>query len=333
MTDRYTLTLKQAFALFEKQGGDFNPTTLMVYGRALQYFFTFLQESDMAAQLSITGPDADQRPLNMLGESSFDINILNWFVAYLSMEATTSHGCKNAEQPRRSLEPGTVRIYGQALITWFQFLAEEMLLPPGFPISVALRRARNRLKSIVPAHKARGGAPEPPEGMEALIHAFDDLQIAPQSNVKEQQRQRLEGLRNRALLYALADAGGRVSEILQISADDVLGAFVNRSGVWRINVRGKGRGKYGKQVTLRFTQATLNAMNAYLETRADPGATALFVSHARTRPDYHGRPLSRYGAWRVIDQTARRLGLAHIHPHDFRHWRATDLLLKGVPLD
>ena len=74
-------------------------------------------------------------------------------------------------------------------------------------------------------------------------------------------------------------------------------------------------------------------MITYLKARSDPDATSLFVSHARTRPDYRGHPLSRYGAWRVIDQTARRLGLTHIHPHDFRHWRATDLLRQGVPLD
>ena len=30
---------------------------------------------------------------------------------------------------------------------------------------------------------------------------------------------------------------------------------------------------------------------------------------------------------------ARSLGLPHIHPHDFRHWRAAQMLREGVPID
>jgi site-specific recombinase XerD len=77
----------------------------------------------------------------------------------------------------------------------------------------------------------------------------------------------------------------------------------------------------------------MDVMKEYLDARSDPGATVLFISHAKTRPEYRGKPLSRYGAWRVVDRAARDIGLAHVHPHDFRHWRATDLLRKGVQLD
>jgi integrase len=74
-------------------------------------------------------------------------------------------------------------------------------------------------------------------------------------------------------------------------------------------------------------------MKDYLAARSDPGATALFASHARTRPKYRGTPLSANAVWRMIRRTAKSMGLPHIHPHDFRHWRATQMLQEGVPID
>ena len=86
-------------------------------------------------------------------------------------------------------------------------------------------------------------------------------------------------------------------------------------------------------VTLRFTAPTLSVMRDYLSGRKDPGDSALFVSHAKTRPEYRGTPLSPNAAWRIIRKAADDLGLPQIHPHDFRHWRATQMLREGVPID
>jgi integrase len=110
--------------------------------------------------------------------------------------------------------------------------------------------------------------------------------------IKEYSRRKLEAFRNRTLLYALADSGARISEVLRLTANDIRGAHVNEQGIWSIEVRGKGQGQHGRMVTLRFTSSTLQAMKEYLKTRADSGATALFVSHAKTRPEYRGAPLS-----------------------------------------
>jgi len=35
----------------------------------------------------------------------------------------------------------------------------------------------------------------------------------------------------------------------------------------------------------------------------------------------------------VVRQASRALGLGNISPHDFRHWRATQLINAGYPLD
>jgi site-specific recombinase XerD len=239
---------------------------------------------------------------------------------------------KRAARERR-LEPSPVRLYGQAILTWFAFLADELLLPDAFPAAAAIARAQRQLRMYVPLSQARDSAPEPPDGLEDLIHAFDTPTIPADLPLKERHRRKLEALRNRALLYALADSGARISEILRLTADDVAGARLNRQGVWAVEVRGKGRGRYGRQVTLRFTRPTLSAMREYLKARIDPGATGLFVSHARTRPKSRGQPLSPNAAWRIVQVAAVSLGLSHIHPHDFRHWRATQMLREGVPVD
>jgi integrase len=328
-----SLTLAQAFQHFQEHS-NLNPSTLVTYSQALAHLYDFLERSQSAQPLSLAGAKPARRPFSLLGSRPEDVNLLTWYVRYLGREA-------HSKKPRRSqrsareqrLEPGSVRLYGQAAVTWFTFLAEELLLPKRFPYAQAIARAQRQLRTYVPASEARDSAPEPPEGMQDLIHAFDHIAIPPDLPLKEAHRRKLEALRNRALLYALAESGARISEVLRITADQVAGARINRQGIWAIEVRGKGRGRYGRLVTLRFTRPTLSAMRDYLKLRNDPGATALFVSHARTRPKSRGTPLSPNAAWRVVRTAAISLGLAHIHPHDFRHWRATQMLGQGVPLD
>ncbi len=307
---------------------------LDTYGYAVQHFLAFLENSRDAQALSLAGPQAADRRLALLSRRPQDVNLLAWFVNYLGREFEPAHtdvSRKTSNENR--LEPATVRIYGQAVISWFAFLADELLLPEAFSAKAAIARAQRRLSTYVPKSRAREAAPEPPEGIERLIHAFDSPSIPDSLPLKEQSRRKLEALRNRALLYAMADSGARISEVLRLTADDIRGARVNDQGIWSFEVRGKGRGQHGRMVTLRFTSPALSAMKAYLEKRGDIGATALFVSHAKTRPKSRGTPLTPNAAWRVIEKAASGLGLPHIHPHDFRHWRAPQMLREGVPID
>lgn len=73
-------------------------------------------------------------------------------------------------------------------------------------------------------------------------------------------------------------------------------------------------------------------MREYPKTRKDPGATALCES-CENKTQVSKFPLSSNAAWRMIQTTATSLGLPHIHPHDFRHWRATQMLKDDVPID
>lgn len=332
MNDR-KYSLQEAFDYFCAQS-NLSPVSLETYRYALQHFYNFLENSELAHPLSLSGPAAAKRSLQTLGTEPRDVNMLTWFVNYLGHEvlsANPKRSKQTGQDPR--LEPASVRLYGQAMITWFDFLADELLLPDSLPASAAIARARRQLRTYVPATQAREGAVEPPKGLEELIHAYDFPCIPDGLPLEEQQRRKLEALRNRAILYLLADSGARVSEILRLTPDQVRGAHLNKQGVCQVRVQGKGRGRYGREVTVRFTYPTLQAMSEYLEARKDPGATALFVSHAKTRPKYRGTPFSANAVWRMLRRTARALGLAHIHPHDFRHWRATQMLSEGVPID
>lgn len=330
MTNRQ-FTLQESFDYFCAQS-NLSPASLDTYSYAAKHFFEFLESSALAETLSISRPKPQDQHLEELGSSRQDVNLIAWFVNYLGNEVQQTRRRVGMGRSLR-LEPATVRLYGQAVITWFRFLADELLLPERFPATAAISQAHRRLSNFIPATQARDSAPEPPEGLEDLIHAYDELEPPDDLPAKEKRRRQLERLRNRSILYALADSGARVSEILRITADDVRGAKLNPQGIWQIQVRGKGRGRYGRQVTLRFTEPTLKSMQEYLETRGDPGATELYVSHARTRPEYRGKPFSSNAVWRMIHNTSRKLGLPHIHPHDFRHWRATQMLQSGVPID
>jgi integrase len=323
-------SLQESFDYFRSQS-NLSSASLETYSYAMKHFVDFLKHSDMAQPLSLAGERPLEQPLSNLGSSRHDVNLLSWFVNYLGREVQPAH-TRPSHEPKR-LEPATVRLYGQALITWLRFLADELLLPDRFPASAAISQAHRRLRTYIPATEARDGAPEPPRGIEELIHAHDHPDIPTDVSPKEKRLRKLAALRNRALLYALADSGGRVSEILRIRAEDVRGAKVNPQGIWQVRVRGKGRGRYGRRVTLRFTRPTLAALRDYLEARQDPGATSLFVSHALTRPKYRNTPMSPNAVWRMIHRSTRKLGLPHIRPHDFRHWRATQMLKRGVPID
>jgi site-specific recombinase XerD len=73
----------------------------------------------------------------------------------------------------------------------------------------------------------------------------------------------------------------------------------------------------------------MRAIQAYLAERQDdcPG---LFISHGRGK----GRPLGRGTVWAVVKEAAQALGLHRkTSPHSFRHYRATQLLNEGMPLE
>lgn len=72
--------------------------------------------------------------------------------------------------------------------------------------------------------------------------------------------------------------------------------------MWCVEVRGKGRGKHGRMVTLLSTSPTLSAMREYLKARQDRGDNAACEPcEDRARIPWPA-PLRRFRLASVIDR-------------------------------
>ena len=143
-------------------------------------------------------------------------------------------------------------------------------------------------------------------------------------------------LRDRALLELLYASGARISEVISLDLDDLLGATGNTDG-WGDPEHSLGAGgflrvlgKGAKQRIVPYGSYAGRALAAYL-VRARPqlvaagsGTPALFVGP-------RGARMSRQSAWLVIRAAAERAQLAvEVSPHTLRHSFATHLLAGGA---
>ncbi len=126
-------------------------------------------------------------------------------------------------------------------------------------------------------------------------------------------------LRDRALLELLYATGARVSEVMQLDVDDLEHGDVLR-------VRGKG----SKERIVPVGSYARASVDAYLA-RSRPELSRRGRATPRLFLGARGAPMSRQGAWLVIQAAAERAGLtAHVSPHTFRHSFATHLLQGGA---
>ncbi len=304
-----------------------SPHTLAAYRRSIELFMDFLNDqrgSDVLPLLGEIGTSAYDTALSRLGANDAPI-----FLHFAQWLLSPGSGKRDDRRPYR---PATVELRLSGILSWFQFLDDHGWLPAAFQLAKARRIVRDELR----AHTRDKKPPRPPEHLEEVIYYYDTQQPPahlrkPNTPSERIQRWELTRLRNRALLHSLAETGGRISELLSLNLADFPVRALNHDDVLRVEVVGKG----GHTYYLRFYDA-LPAIRAYIEARgANLRATArgdvpLFVSHD---PRYEGRRMSRIVAWRVVQRAARALGLGHISPHDFRHWRATQLINAGHPLD
>ena len=127
-------------------------------------------------------------------------------------------------------------------------------------------------------------------------------------------------IRDRAMLELLYATGARISELTELSVDDIIDGEL-------IRVRGKGN----KQRLIPLGSYAQQALNDYL-VRVRPALAA------KARKESHflffgtrGGKMTRQNAWLIIQQTAERANLGiHISPHTFRHSFATHLLSGGA---
>jgi integrase/recombinase XerD len=134
-------------------------------------------------------------------------------------------------------------------------------------------------------------------------------------------------LRDRALLELLYATGARVSELTDMSLDDLVDDQGRTSEV--VRVTGKGR----KQRIVPVGSYARAALDSYL-TRARP---ALIKNAKKSTPvvflGARGGPLSRQNAWLIIQEAAKRAHLEGlVSPHTLRHSFATHVLSGGADI-
>jgi site-specific recombinase XerD len=314
------LTLGEGRDRYLQQNAFKSPHTIDAYRRAIDLLFEFLEDRAGSSLLPIQQQrfvSAEQIPLSAL--CADDAPLLHHFARWLRAPGSGNSG------DTRPYKPATVELRLAGVQNWFEFLKTQGWLPAPFSLSNAKRLVRDD----VGFHVSHNAPTQPPDDIESVVYYYDTQTLRkPKIDADRARRWELTRLRNTALLHVLAESGGRISEILSLNLTDFVNHKVGRNELMRVTVLGKG----GHIYSLRL-QSALPAVYAYIQARgavSEKGDVPLFVSHD---PRYDGQPMSRVVAWRVVQRAARALGLHDITPHDFRHWRAAQLLRAGYTLD
>lgn len=136
--------------------------------------------------------------------------------------------------------------------------------------------------------------------------------------------QTAQSLRDRALIELLYATGARVSEIINLTIDEI------KSPLTSLRLLGKG----GKERIVPVGSYARDAMDAYLVR----GRPALLANSGEQRErrlflNTRGKGLSRQSAWEIVKTSASRAGVTtELSPHSFRHSFATHLLDGGADI-
>ncbi|MCC7164110.1 MAG: tyrosine-type recombinase/integrase [Anaerolineae bacterium] len=183
------------------------------------------------------------------------------------------------------------------------------------PASFSLERSRARLKQVT--RRSAYPIPRPDPALPLLIRYYDEMQV-PEDDGEKSRRKRLQILRSRAFVHLLYSSAGRLAEVAALDRKDVADGKRKEAIV---------TGKGDKERFIFITADARAAIALYISQRHDT-YEPLFISHAR---DY-GKRLSHVMLWNTIKSAAKKLEM-DVSPHDFRHFRARQMLEQGAPLE
>ncbi|MDR2732410.1 MAG: tyrosine-type recombinase/integrase, partial [Fibromonadaceae bacterium] len=126
------------------------------------------------------------------------------------------------------------------------------------------------------------------------------------------------GMRNIALIELLYSAGLRISEAVSLKLE-----HVQLDNGWLTPV-----GKGNKQRLVPLTGKAKENLEIWLKDwrqQFKPKTDTVILN-------FHGKKLSRTGAWKIIMECTAFLGKSSISPHSFRHSFATHCLAGGMDL-
>ena len=143
---------------------------------------------------------------------------------------------------------------------------------------------------------------------------------------------KLVGLRDAALLATLESSGLRVSELVSLTVGNIVTTKSKGGRVAYLltGVMGKG------QVTGRDAGLSVEAHNrimAWLDARPIMSQyifTQINTGTAGNVSEPTGTAISPEAAWKCITKYARRAGLEHVKPHDFRRFVGTQMAKKDI---
>jgi site-specific recombinase XerD len=211
----------------------------------------------------------------------------------------------------------TVTTYSAAVIGYLHFLDGVDALPQGVQLGKLQRQMsrrqidRNQAETVIDLDRARQSIP-------LIINYYDSLPL-PSEN--DRYNRRLSLLRDRALVKVFYSTAARISEVVALDRGNV-----DRGHAKFATITGKGN----KSRTIHIREYARRAIVAYLAERRDANP-ALFIAHSRNACSAR---LSVTSAHNIVKKAVKALNLHDsLSAHDFRHYRATQLLREGMPLE
>jgi integrase/recombinase XerD len=206
------------------------------------------------------------------------------------------------------------RTYVAAVVAFLGYAYDKDWLPPRFSID----RAHDRVKK----NSRRSDYPTPDENqLRAVLRVVEywDAQAPPDGDTRQAHLRRLDILRARAFVHLIYGTAGRIGEVCQLKRKDIQDGRRKE-----VQVIGKG----DKRRNLFITPEARAAIAAYVATREDE-YEPLFIHHHRE----YGKAATRQSLWNIVKVAVSELELDDISPHDFRHYRASQMLEQGAPLE
>ena len=133
----------------------------------------------------------------------------------------------------------------------------------------------------------------------------------------------LIGLRDTALLATLASSGLRVSELADLTVQQVRA----KGGGYVVLVRGKNDLDYREAPLSREAHGHIQA---WLSARPLTSNYIFTAFDGRGEQRLADRPLSAVAVWQIVQKYTSETGLADIKPHDFRRFVGTQLARKDL---
>lgn len=169
--------------------------------------------------------------------------------------------------------------------------------------------------------RAHARTPITPEEMDAICNAPDTSTAA--------------GMMHRALLLTLRGTGGRISDVVTLTVDQLQEYTAKKDGRrgWVVYLMGKNE---DTPTPVEISRQAKEAIDAWLTVRRErfgvdvPAIFTGFTGRGDRQPT--ASHITRQAAWQLVTRYAGKVDLQHVKPHDFRRYVGTQLAETDIRL-